>query len=226
MAPRCGVFLLAWNCLRWCLTLNHGIHHHQGLPFARICLELFPSTLHKSKFGDVKFWPNKWRTSWLLENVSLLEPPPCQMVFSSIVFFDGVFLGQHMHVRSNNRRESESFLNAVQSHVFEVRHSTLTACRSSQWLLRLTQLTVDESLLKFWWHQHLLTARAQGGAPNQGVWCPQRQPKVILCKAENQDFLEPLSHPRLSLCNGWVGVWCDNDQPSPEVEQKVRSIEA
>jgi len=115
-------------------------HHHQGLPFARICLELFPSILPKSKFGDVNFWPNKWRTSWLLENVSLLEPPPCQMVFSAIVFFDGVFWGQHIHVRSNNRTESESFLNVVQSHVFEVRHSTLTACRSSQWLLRLTQL--------------------------------------------------------------------------------------
>ena len=51
----------------------------------------FPSILHKSKFGDVKFRPNKWRTSWLLENG--LEPRPCQIVFSAIVFFGGVFFG-------------------------------------------------------------------------------------------------------------------------------------
>lgn len=48
-------------------------------------------------------------------------------------------MGQHIHLRSDNRTESVSFLNVVQSHVFEVRHSTLTACRSSQWLLKLTQ---------------------------------------------------------------------------------------
>ena len=66
--------------------------------FARICLELFPSILHKSKFGDVKFRPNKWRTSWAPGKCFIIRAPTlsngvfCNRFFSTAFFWGSTYM--------------------------------------------------------------------------------------------------------------------------------------